>query len=218
MCLSSVDKTNQDRPSCVAALTLCSRMLCFRCLCEAIALPWNALYKLQNLQSTMLLGLCPICSPWRTLIWPGAAMIHCDTHPWPRWHQWIASASAEKVQPRSPDAMLARQLWVPTTAMFIVYIHDALVDFSKRWTGCNGDLSREANDNAYRVNNTSVVWRVTAVSYLSPTIPLTCHVGASSSYRSLYNEQMLWQFPTHADTRTHEHTSKIVNTHTLRCE
>lgn len=39
---------------------------------------------------------------------------------------------------------------------------------------CNGGLSIEANDNTYRANNTSFVWRVTAVS-LPPTCLPLCH-------------------------------------------
>lgn len=150
---------------------------------------------------TVLLSLLPLTN---CRLQSSTPLVLCLIHVTLRWLcGWIAPTLAEKEQPKFLSAnMLAWQLWILTIFMFIVYV---LVNFSKRRTSGNEGLIREANDKAYRANNTNVVWRVTAVS-LPPTTPLTCHVGACPSYRSLYNEKMLWQF-THAETHTHEQDS-----------
>lgn len=213
MCLSSVDKTNQDRPSCCCCC-------CLETVLQDVVLQvfvWgNRTTVKRPLQIAKLAEHYAAGSLSNMFSVANRDLTRCSHDS--LWHAPMTLMTSVNCLGGESAASIS-WCYASTTA---VGTHDNRVHCLHSW--CSGGFVVMGTlAERLMIMHTERITPVLCdewlrVSYLSPAIPLTCHVGASSSYRSLYNEQMLWQFPTHADTRTHKHTSKIVNMRTLRCE
>lgn len=86
------------------------------------------------------------------------------------------------------------------------YLSSALTAWQAtcQWKGYGG-IARDAKDNTNTPNDASIVWGVNTLCR-PPTCLQACHLHDCNgedgqSYWTLSNEQTLWQFLTHADTR-----------------